>query len=582
MKKFISLILVLLLLISSVAGCTKDPGTTVDSTTESTTPGIPDSTEIPIIQDGKPVISVVRADSSDEFEQKAMTTIANEIKQLCGTAPTIKADFSKDGSYDSSSYEILIGFTGYSESQEALKTLKYGEYSIHIKGNKIVILTHITSDLTYVVSKFVSFMKSNISADKSSLVFTADSVISGVTNDKVSALPTFNKAKPAAFDLTDRSAYQFMYTKITESEYNEYLEKVAASGYTEYQRRSANNNQFATYKNDTHAVTAYYIPNGKTMRLIIEPVENLFIQGDNTYTKITEPKLMFMGSSFTQDGKIINGNMSFVIQLSDGRYIVVDGGCATPGYANKIYSTLVKYNVLDTIQIAAWVFTHTHGDHVGGFMKLTELHKNELHIENFIFNFCTYDTLKLIEDSASSYYLSAVAAMEKYPNAKISKCHTGQTFEIADAKFEFYYTPEDYILPTRKFEKGSITNNTSIIFSVDIGGQRIMFLGDSQVISNDLTAATFGSYLKSDIVQVAHHGGVGGTNSIYKAVDPAVALFTTDDSRVYHYMEVYPANNYLVTALNVKEWYNVHDRTYVFTLPYTPTGTGWVVDKNLG
>ena len=165
-----------------------------------------------------------------------------------------------------------------------------------------------------------------------------------------------------------------------------------------------------------------------------------------------------------------------------------------------------------------------------------------------------------------------------FPDAIINKCHTGQYFEIADAKLEFYYTPDDFILKDRNFLTDNNFNNSSIIFSVNIGGQRIMFLGDAQPITNDLTAGVFGSYLKSDFVQIAHHGGYGGTNKIYDAIDAQIALMTTDDSRVNSFINKYKANYHLLYELNVIEWYNVHNRVYVFELPYTPTGSGWIVD----
>ena len=103
-----------------------------------------------------------------------------------------------------------------------------------------------------------------------------------------------------------------------------------------------------------------------------------------------------------------------------------------------------------------------------------------------------------------------------------------------------------------------------------------MFLGDSQEIPNNQTANIFGSALKSDIVQVAHHGGLGGTNAIYKAVDPAIALFTTTDEIIPTYMEKFTANYYLVNNLNVVAYYNSHNRIYTWDLPYTPTGSGFI------
>ncbi|MCQ2427132.1 MAG: hypothetical protein MJ137_01850, partial [Clostridia bacterium] len=148
---------------------------------------------------------------------------------------------------------------------------------------------------------------------------------------------------------------------------------------------------------------------------------------------------------------------------------------------------------------------------------------------------------------------------------------------IGDAVFEVYYTPEDFV--TAKRTISSVTNNwnnTSLIFSAEIAGEKIMYLGDSQEIPNNLTAAVFGSYLKSDICQVAHHGGIGGTETIYKQIDPEIALFTTTAVLVPVYNQKFSYNNYLINQLHVKEYWNAADRIKTFMLPYHATGSGFV------
>ena len=74
-------------------------------------------------------------------------------------------------------------------------------------------------------------------------------------------------------------------------------------------------------------------------------------------------------------------------------------------------------------------------------------------------------------------------------------------------------------------------------------------------------------------MQVAHHGGVGGTAEIHAAVNAQVALITTDDSRVEAYMSA-SYNQAMLNHPNMKEWYNVHNRVYIWDLPYVPTGHG--------
>jgi hypothetical protein len=51
-----------------------------------------------------------------------------------------------------------------------------------------------------------------------------------------------------------------------------------------------------------------------------------------------------------------------------------------------------------------------------------------------------------------------------------------------------------------------------------------MFLGDSAVDCSKDLVKMWGSYLKSDIMQAAHHGLNGGSKLLYVTIDPKVVL----------------------------------------------------------
>lgn len=164
-----------------------------------------------------------------------------------------------------------------------------------------------------------------------------------------------------------------------------------------------------------------------------------------------------------------------------------------------------------------------------------------------------------------------------YPKAKLTKIHTGETRNIGGAGVEFLYTPEDYYTSKRTFADTKLWNNTSLIFRVTIAGQKLMLLGDSQVDSNGIAVKMWVGYLKSDICQVAHHGGEGGTAAVYNAIDPTVALFTTSDEAFELYKKD-AHNAHLLRKLHVKEVINCACRITEFPLPYTP-GNSTVTDK---
>ena len=64
--------------------------------------------------------------------------------------------------------------------------------------------------------------------------------------------------------------------------------------------------------------------------------------------------------------------MCYVMRLEDGSFIVTDGGHALQKNADRLYRILRKQAPdPDNIVIAAWIFSHSHGDHSGMFPYFT-------------------------------------------------------------------------------------------------------------------------------------------------------------------------------------------------------------------
>ena len=80
--------------------------------------------------------------------------------------------------------------------------------------------------------------------------------------------------------------------------------------------------------------------------------------------------------------------------------------------------------------------------------------------------------------------------------------------------------------------------------------------------------------LKSDIVQVSHHGNQGATKAFYTAVDPSVALWPTSQELFEELVSeggnasYYVIDRYLYTQMNVRENYTNSAYSVELTLPY--------------
>ena len=81
--------------------------------------------------------------------------------------------------------------------------------------------------------------------------------------------------------------------------------------------------------------------------------------------------------------------MSYVLQLSDGKFIVVDGGYDTKEDAASIYKILTENKPANHEQpiIAGWFITHLHIDHIGALRNFTNRYKDKVKVEGFYYNF---------------------------------------------------------------------------------------------------------------------------------------------------------------------------------------------------
>ena len=108
-----------------------------------------------------------------------------------------------------------------------------------------------------------------------------------------------------------------------------------------------------------------------------------------------------------------------------------------------------------------------------------------------------------------------------FPEGGYGNLHTGLGFTVAGIRVDVLYTQED-LLPTLTDD----LNETSTVIRVTAGGQRILFLADMGKLTADRMLADLpASELKSDIVQVAHHGYEGASLKFYQTVNPETLLW---------------------------------------------------------
>ncbi len=287
----------------------------------------------------------------------------------------------------------------------------------------------------------------------------------------------------------------------------------------------------------------------------------------------------------------------YVIQTRGGKIIIIDGGWQDNNTEGKyLFSYLQKITGDATPHIDAWFITHAHADHHGCVPTFADLYKNQVTIDAFYYHYPTYGEIQKylsgcgVDDTWGAVDWLPTWLMPNFKNAQGGPtkgiiCNTKQSgkcnnaFDFDDVHIEILLTFEDCIWAVeniggtysgtsayegRVFSNKTLKqllndnfNETSMVFRVTVGGKSILFTGDINYVGgtmlnmfHDLNAANPNDFysLKSDYVQVSHHGHYGLPKKVYNKIDPDVAMWPCN----YDEWNDYDYQNLICT----KQWFN--------------------------
>lgn len=212
--------------------------------------------------------------------------------------------------------------------------------------------------------------------------------------------------------------------------------------------------------------------------------------------------------------------MSFLLQTKSGSLIVVDGGRWDDG------DYLVQKIRERGGRVSAWFLTHTHTDHVGALLKILT---NEaagvdtgIEIDHIYYNFASLDwyaSHELSDYGTASEIISYLNALPETQRHTVAK---GDVITVDEATVTVLNNRYE---PSVVGERDG--NDASIAYRMMVNGVSILFLGDMQTAGGQWLVQETGGNLKSDIVQMAHHGQNGVSEAVYQAINPTICLWPT-------------------------------------------------------
>ena len=491
-------------------------------------------------------------DTASEFVRTTLQSFRNRVWTKTGVELPIKTDKTA-----ATSREILISMMdGRSEPQEELAKLTAPQkkgFRVCTIGEKIV------------VAATEEYLEEALN-----LLFDAvcdcGNDVWGIPKDYFSVLDIPALPKEGQLYYAGEGNYAYNLTNVSTRTVNDFINQIESDGFKRYTSNTIGSSEFQTYiKDSIHSRMVVYVmyhPTLKTLRLTYGPMEYLPnatpIQAANAIEPtITQMHMEMVDNGFGKDNIVNNTTgapgMSYLLQLSDGRFIVIDGGNADGTITPAVQDDKGHWSIGEEIQtkdserlykkmrelqidrnkpptIAVWFISHAHGDHMLLATDFLYTYKDKISLELVAFNFLDVPSTKLptIMLTWENNFRSRV--QQYFPDAQTWIMHTGQQLFLPGCEIEVFATAEDFLCTGSPVTDG---NNICAVYRITLGNTSFMVLGDAYPVTSEFMRDAYGTALESDILQLSHHGfeGSGMTAGFYQYINPKICFWPCDEFR---------------------------------------------------
>ncbi len=506
-----------------------------------------------IASGGKAQYGMVYSQHVSDFTKNEYLKLQSGVNELLGNkSQNIKNDaLSKAGKYSPTSLEILIGATGHPENAEGRALFDYDECGFCVVGSKIIVTGRTLNSTFYAAERFLDLLEASASTGsdgaKQILLPYAEPVVWQYKPYGYS-IPETEFTLTEAYDCGD-DVLALLYADAKRGDVESYIEKAISGGFEKVASNEFGSELHVTLESKTDATRLFVSSTSDGMRLTAESLNTRSfpqsVEADpyQTSLSITQSALNYAQTSGSTNG------MSYVLQLTDGSFVIWDGGWA--GDAVELYQLLKrKAPQGSTPHVRMWIFTHLHGDHSNCFLEFAEEYGGAVKLD------CVGINIPNIYSDAEGSSIYTNGKLVKAANqlkTQLVKLHTGMVLHMPGADIEILLTHEDLgvnnIVSTYR-------NDQSVVTRIIAKSDKVLLPGDAQTIAGDYLVARYGEFLKSNYVQVAHHGSINHPTCLdfYKVSAPTYVFFPGAQSR-YNENKSTPENKYIINLVGQRNVY---------------------------
>lgn len=535
--------------------------------TESTAPTTPapDENGLALVKNGASNFKLVRCYGTQALRD-GVTSIQRKVKQFTGVElPIVDADEITENDYC-----IVVGKNDdIPETKAVLDQKGYGNYGFYYQNKKLMILGATDTLNEKALNKFLTALNASLTKEKDMILKMGSIESEFVHNAWLEDVPHPTVEIDDVIDCND-STFMLLKRGAQLSAYEAYVAQMAQSHYKLAQQNEINGVRFATYQSEKGQIMVSYAPTTHLFKIVCEsfkttsPIPN--IAPETGYTKLTENKLSVMSLNYVASCTATDAaGLSLVLTLEDGRYIIIDGGYKAD--ASGLYNYLVDNNKRsDGVTIAAWILTHSHSDHYSAFDSFANAYGKKVNCQYLISNTIPAD-YKPSKESNDTKISDMSRYLSKFANkdTKFIKPHAGQKLYFCNVELEMLYTHEE-LYPN----KVAWINEASLAFHVKVGGQKILVMGDAELQAIDRMTTMYGSALKSDVLQIPHHGYTKIQQNFFDLVDAPVLIWPSNQETVnLRSSASWCSGLYKRLLENCDVCYVADGTVEILTLPYT-------------
>ena len=389
--------------------------------------------------------------------------------------------------------------------------------------------------------------------------------------EELYGLPPFEAGEEVGIYCSSGSTEILRYEKTSADDFKAYRATLCGSGFEIYDEHRIEENQFATLVSDALTVNLSWFPGTETLRIVAEERGPLCPLTD-ACARTCDSLLTGMKGETV----VAEEGMGYIIRLADGSFCIIDGGMGDPDHvdSNRLMDILNAQKPEGTEKpvIAAWIFSHMHGDHIGVFNCFSLDHHDDVVIEKLIYNFpkeeevAASNAAYMLDDTIYRWTQFKKCLAEYYADVPILKIHTGNRFQVRNASFEALFTLDD--LYPASIRNGTGMNESSLLLKMTLEGQTYLWTGDFAFIATDLVLMEYSETLACDFLQMAHHG-MNGTVKLYATVNPKYALLPVWNGGLSEMLKK-EQNRLLVFSPAVRQMIVTGCGTWTIRLPYSP------------